>query len=288
MNELLHKIQELKENHNTTSEESKDKAVIKKPTKKALLIGINYYNSTSALQGCQEDVRNIQKFLQTKGFTSFNILIDSANDRYHKNPDCPTRSNIITAMKSLVAGAVAGDTLWVHYSGHGTQLPSKDKWEKDGLDECICPVDFDFNKPDSGFIRDNYLNDILVASLPVGVKLRVVFDSCHSGSALDLPYMWSTGINTTRESDLIADRDVIFISGCRDNQTSADANINGKATGAMTWSLLKTLSELPSNNNITWENMLELMRKNLIKGGYNQIPQLSIENPSQLKNIIDI
>jgi hypothetical protein len=32
----------------------------------------------------------------------------------------------------------------------------------------------------------------MVTSLPPGVRLTCIFDSCHSGSALDLPYIYST------------------------------------------------------------------------------------------------
>jgi len=32
----------------------------------------------------------------------------------------------------------------------------------------------------------------MVAQLPPGCRLTAIFDSCHSGSALDLPYMYST------------------------------------------------------------------------------------------------
>jgi hypothetical protein len=33
---------------------------------------------------------------------------------------------------------------------------------------------------------------IMVKSLPPGTRLTAIFDSCHSGTALDLPYIYST------------------------------------------------------------------------------------------------
>ena len=36
------------------------------------------------------------------------------------------------------------------------------------------------------------MHRILVAPLQPGVRLTAIFDSCHSGSALDLPYIYST------------------------------------------------------------------------------------------------
>lgn len=36
------------------------------------------------------------------------------------------------------------------------------------------------------------MHAIMVRSLQPGVRLTAIFDSCHSGSALDLPYIYST------------------------------------------------------------------------------------------------
>jgi hypothetical protein len=36
------------------------------------------------------------------------------------------------------------------------------------------------------------MHSIMVKSLQPGVRLTAIFDSCHSGSALDLPYIYST------------------------------------------------------------------------------------------------
>ena len=33
---------------------------------------------------------------------------------------------------------------------------------------------------------------MMVKTLPQGCRLTALFDSCHSGSVLDLPYMYST------------------------------------------------------------------------------------------------
>jgi metacaspase-1 len=30
----------------------------------------------------------------------------------------------------------------MHYSGHGTQIPDDDGDEADGMDEALCPVDY--------------------------------------------------------------------------------------------------------------------------------------------------
>ena len=44
----------------------------------------------------------------------------------------------------------------------------------------------------AGHIVDDEMHRIMVKSLMPGVRLTAIFDSCHSGSALDLPYIYST------------------------------------------------------------------------------------------------
>src|SRR6185437_3196021 len=88
----------------------------------------------------------------------------------------------------LVKDARPNDSLFFHYSGHGGQTPDLDGDEEDGYDEVIYPVDFRTN----GHIVDDEMHRIMVKTLAPGVRLTAIFDSCHSGSALDLPYIYST------------------------------------------------------------------------------------------------
>lgn len=99
----------------------------------------------------------------------------------------PTRANIIRAMHWLVAGAQPNDSLFLHFSGHGSQTEDLDGDEEDGLDETILPEDF----KTAGMIVDDEMHDILVKPLPAGCRLTALFDCCHSGSVLDLPYEYS-------------------------------------------------------------------------------------------------
>ena len=66
---------------------------------------------------------------------------------------------------------------------------------------------------------------------------------------------------------------VFMISGCTDNQTSADAFINNKASGALTWSLLESLKEKKPNGN--WRELIKTMRDKLKTSEFEQIPQFS-------------
>lgn len=72
--------------------------------------------------------------------------------------------------------------------GHGGQTKDLDGDEEDGYDEVIYPVDF----RQVGHITDDEMHRILVKPLQPGTRLTAIFDSCHSGTALDLPYIYST------------------------------------------------------------------------------------------------
>lgn len=155
--------------------------------RKALLIGINYFNQKGQLRGCINDVRNMSTYLNGNfGYAREDMVI--LTDDQQNPMSQPTKANIIRAMHWLVKDAKPNDSLFFHYSGHGGQTPDLDGDEEDGYDEVIYPVDFRA----VGHIVDDEMHRIMVQSLQPGVRLTAIFDSCHSGSALDLPYIYST------------------------------------------------------------------------------------------------
>lgn len=66
---------------------------------------------------------------------------------------------------------------------------------------------------------------------------------------------------------------VIMFSGCRDDQTSADANIAGAPTGAMSWSFLEAMRRFGDQSYL---QILQNTRELLKASRYSQIPQLSV------------
>ncbi|KAI9829588.1 MAG: hypothetical protein M1819_006093 [Sarea resinae] len=155
--------------------------------RKALLIGINYFGQRGQLRGCINDVKNMSEFLHRQFSYKREDMVILTDDQ--QNPmSQPTKQNILRAMNWLVKDARPNDSLFFHYSGHGGQTKDLDGDEDDGYDEVIYPVDF----RQTGHIVDDLMHDIMVKPLQPGVRLTAIFDSCHSGSALDLPYIYST------------------------------------------------------------------------------------------------
>ncbi|RXK41046.1 metacaspase-1 [Tremella mesenterica] len=172
--------------------------------RKALCIGINYIGTSQELRGCINDARNVQRFImQNFGYKADDIVMltdDAANPR-----QIPTRANMIQAMQWLVNGAQPNDALFFHYSGHGGQTKDLDGDEDDGYDEVIYPLDY---KQSGQIVDDEYSwlmrHALMVRPLPAGCRLTAIFDSCHSGSCLDLPYIYSTE-GKIKEPNLLAE-----------------------------------------------------------------------------------
>jgi hypothetical protein len=229
-------------------------------TKKALLVGINYVGTGNALYGCINDVNAVNAHLNSKGFTCQLITDNTALK--------PTRENILNAFKLLLVNAIAGDMLFFHYSGHGSYVRDTHREEIDGYDEAIVSRDMKY-------ILDDEFKSLLVNHLKKDVTLVALFDSCHSGTMLDLKYQYMDslhGADVVYPKNLATAGKVYMMSGCMDQQTSADAFIDKRAQGAMTWACLECLKKKPTH---TWRELLRSMRTLLKDNGYSQIPQFS-------------
>jgi len=167
--------------------------------RKALLIGINYVGTRAELRGCHNDVENMKNFImQRAGYKSDDMVI--LTDRPGSDMrSIPTRQNITAAMNWLVRGAQPGDALFFHYSGHGGQVKASQGDEADGYNETILPLDYE----QAGQMEDDEMHELLVRPLPIGCRLTALFDSCHSGTALDLPFVYTTS-GQIKEPNVVA------------------------------------------------------------------------------------
>ncbi|CAB9515511.1 Metacaspase-1 [Seminavis robusta] len=153
-------------------------------TRRAVLIGINYVGQQGQLSGCHNDAMNIKKYLmECHGFEESNIQMLMDDGRSTN----PTRKNIMNALQRLALESQPGDSVFFHYSGHGGSLPDDNGDEEDGMDETLIPVDF----KSAGQIRDDELFEKFIIPIQEGVTVTCLMDCCHSGSVLDLPYMFT-------------------------------------------------------------------------------------------------
>lgn len=244
--------------------------------KKGLLIGINYKNSDYELNGCINDTENLYKFLIKRKYfnkTDLTFMNDNTGNLLY-----PTKANIMKQFDNLINFALTNKNtkiyLFVAYSGHGTSVRDLNGDEKSSLDSAICPVDFINN----GFIIDDYIKSNFVDKLPANVSLFMMFDSCHSGTVCDLKYNYTCDNKNTciKDSNKETKCKVVMISGCKDDQTSADTYLPDPETrkyeyqGAMTASFLMNYAD-----KITTNGLIKKMRQWLLANQYTQIPQVS-------------
>merc|ERR1719247_1179146 len=119
-------------------------------------------------------------------------------------------------------------------------------------------------------ISDDDIAERIVNHLPEGVRLTALMDSCHSGSGLDLPFVWNSSARNWREetNPYHSAGDVLLISGCEDSQTSADVcDPYSQPGGAMTTVFCAALRRNPCP---TYPELLQDMLSTMRRKGYSQ------------------
>jgi metacaspase-1 len=268
--------------------------------KRALLVGLNHYpDPANNLRGCVNDVLQVSSLLQRSfGFSASADIRLLTDER-------ATTARIVERLKWLLRGAEPGDALVFHYSGHGAQVRDRHGDElDDGLDEIICPYDLDWDNP----FTDDDLHAVLKDLTP-GANLTVILDCCHSGTGLRAWPAPPTPVRAKRLlpppdirhraaaiiEDLGCDRSAtmtrthaewrvrrfgeraaadgaILVAGCRADQVSADAWIDGDYHGALTYYLCQAIAD--GRFTLTYGELLARVRRLLRDHRFDQVAQL--------------
>lgn len=222
-------------------------------------IGLNsveshhYQGWSGVLKACEADAKDMEKLAKSKGFHSTLLLTKEA-----------TTSNVLSAINDAAKSLASGDILFLTYSGHGGQMKDTNGDEEDVKDETWVLYD-------RQLIDDELY--ALWAGFQPGVRILVLSDSCHSGSVIkriqELRAIAETDIADKYELEGIpgtralppevADRtyaaferqyediqasnpdgekvsisaSILLLSGCQDDQLSADGNKNGLFTATL-------------------------------------------------------
>lgn len=240
---------------------------------KAVLFGLNYFHIPNAtLNGCINDVKQMSQQIHTL-FDS-QLPVETYTDDVNKKST--SYDGIVHILYDLAIQSYSNnlDFVWIHFSGHGSQKKDTSGDELDYMDEGICPSDFNIK----GIIIDDILNNVISRFNPK-TKVLFVSDCCHSGSILDLRYSWDTDARICKIDNKNCKilSNVILISGCMDNQTSADAyNLlnDKKHIGALTASFIKVLEKRPQQLYDVF-SFVSSVRTELRRGGFSQYPCIS-------------
>ena len=166
---------------------------------------------------------------------------------------------------------------------------------------------------DDGFISDDMFSDIL-KQLKKGVRMEILLDSCHSGTGTRdmMPYLTSgladvsfphyrylkppadiecryLGDEETLKASksFSTDKEItlnhILWAGCKDNQTSADALIDGNYNGAFSYYFCKHVRE--SSGKISRTELYTRVKNSLKFNHFSQVPQLECRDALRSENI---
>ncbi len=223
----------------------------------SLHLGLNkvdpehYGGWSGELTACEADAEDMEGIAKARGFETELVLTDAA-----------TRPTLLSRIAKHAESLGAGDTFFLSYSGHGGQVPDVHGDEPDHLDETWCLYD--------GQLIDDELH-MALGRFREGVRLVVLADCCHSGTSLKAAYYQGSvaervsaaaipdavvramppeialrtyrlhkadydkrqsarGMRTAK-ADIKAS--ALLVSGCQDNQYSADGTFNGLFTGTL-------------------------------------------------------
>ena len=194
------------------------------------------------------------------------------------------------ALGDLLAGARRGDVLVFTNSSHGTYR-ADESGDESLYDEALCPYDCE-----DELIVDDELRELFV-DIPRGVRVTVISDSCHSGSATrdpedpfapdrrrrrfcdpraigrpDLPDIRQTA--RPRSAELYPESAMreLLLSGCRSDQYSYDARFGRTFHGAM--SIFAQTLIADAGYRITYRQLHRRLVPALRDANYDQEPQL--------------
>ena len=212
------------------------------PTRRALLIGINAYLAVPSLNGAVNDVEMIHDILTTRfGFPPEEIEVVTDRDA--------TREGVLAAIRRLADRSGPDDVVYLHYSGHGSQLPDNNGDEADGQDETL--VTHDGRTGDVADITDDELAE-LIASIR-GRSVVVTLDSCHAGTA-------TRAANAVRARTMppdtrmelytrLATRAIVpmqpqhlLLAGAADSEQALDGPVDGRSHGLFSYALARSLA----------------------------------------------
>ena len=261
-------------------------------------IGLNHVDPNAydgwdgQLSGCLNDANAMQQIADRAGFTTSMLTDEQA-----------TTANVVAAISNAAGELASGDLLLLTYSGHGGQVPDEDAEEEDSQDETWVLFDrmliddqlYSLWQQFQAGVRIFVLSD----SCHSGTILRDMIMQQVKGTDAGLRGYKAKSVTAIRDKSIPAakqiahyqkNRDyyrmvqhqvrgkggrkrsaddpvpasVLLISGCQDNQTSSDGDVNGLFT----------------------QNLLEVWNNDAFTGSYKKFYQqiLAKMPPTQTPN----
>ena len=232
------------------------------PTGIALTIGLNavdpahYQGWSGELTACEADAEDMAAITGSKGFKTKTLLTAKA-----------TRAAVAKALADAAATLKADDIFMLSYSGHGGQLPDLNDDEDDGEDETWCLFDGEMIDDEIYAAFGAFAAGVRILvfsdSCHSGSVIKAAFYADRPAATRGLSYEAGASparvvyramppqvaartyqANREMYDKLLKDEKLretkdkvkataLLISGCQDNQLSADGTFNGLFTGTL-------------------------------------------------------
>lgn len=262
--------------------DAQSSVVTAKPTKRALLIGINNYkypDRVPSLAGALNDVEDMREVLIGKfEFPPQNILVLKDSQATH--------AQIMNAIQTyLIAKTEPGDIVVFHYSGHGSQMTDLTGKMINGLDETIVPYD---SRDPEGKVFDISGAELHLSLVRLAEKTKnvtFVLDSCHSGTLVRgarvrtippdtrrIPPAIMTAIRGLTSADDGASPKFAFVSAATSNENAFEYFAEGKQHGSLTYFLARQLRAAGAGT--TYRDVMDSVISNVTANYPTQHPSL--------------
>ncbi|KAL8818201.1 MAG: hypothetical protein Q9223_003113 [Gallowayella weberi] len=148
-----------------------------------ILIGLNFYIRDRPLKGCVRDVEALKQYIQLGcQMNDLDVFLltasgPSATDptRPSEEPErLPTYENVVQCLMKVMKLSKPGDTVYVHFSGHGTRVPHTG---------AFALVLYD-HEQGSRLLHGQLLSSVLERMTEKGLYVTLALDCCFSGTVL--------------------------------------------------------------------------------------------------------
>lgn len=229
-------------------------------TKHGLVIGLGQYKDDAwgTLHG-DRDVPIVKAMLQGCRYSDIETLTNNN----------ATKSGILAAFDALSLRCKKGDTVYIHFSGHGQQITDIDGDEEDGWDEAWIPYDAMYAYSDSYHGEKHLIDDEISAYMDrirrrIGQegKLLLVVDACHSGdSSRNASSEEQVYVRGAKDDFIIPlekrpartnKREELWLtlSACKDYQTNCEVKAeDGTYYGMLSYALCTNVDKMPHLTN---------------------------------------
>lgn len=251
-------------------------------TRRALVIGIGEYEDPAWVRiNGDKDVEMVVDMLKDNDFRDIVTLVGKR----------ATKSVIVREFENLAERCAEGDTVYIHFSGHGQRMTDIDGDEEDGWDESWIPYDAyrkycDKDRGEKHLCDDEICGSLMNIRKKVGAcgMIAVVVDACHAGDSTRKPDKSGGVVRGVYGNFIIPGKhrthkrkqpqeEWLTLSSCLDYQLNQE---HPDGHGKLTWALYKLWPRMYGMNNDAMMRMLyEYFQRSDVRGKYPQTPVLT-------------